>query len=314
MLIPTGYKKSFEAKSVFCYTAMPKFNIKMIIMKSFFPLIIYLLKQEMPIEYKAFFMMFSELVVDLMSPVVALSSIESLHNRAIEFVCLFQGLFPQTEHHMVFHFLIHLAKHIPVAGILKNWCSFGGERGNSFVKQFLSKGGANFELTMELKYYQFENQRLEKAYEFDMNEPITRSTDIGKILLSHKEFYIDNKNNNSSYFSYNPYRMLVYGEYYKSIEVPMSHYEASNFLDCLIKEIMKQCNSKEEAMDNSELFKLYCKHLELNEKYGRSWYRRINTHKTEASEMMFFDLIIILRTVQKLKKQKILTDEFDIIN
>ena len=50
--IPMGYKNSFEATSLFAYTQMSKFNVKMNIIKSIFPLIFFLLKNDMPVEYK----------------------------------------------------------------------------------------------------------------------------------------------------------------------------------------------------------------------------------------------------------------------
>jgi len=117
----------------------------------------------MPVQYRAFFMMFSELLIDFLSPIIDIGNIDALHNRAVEFVCLFQGLFPQTEHHIVFHFLIHIAKHIPLAGITKNWCSWGGERGNSWVKKFLKKGGRNFEYTLETRLHKHENNIMKKV-------------------------------------------------------------------------------------------------------------------------------------------------------
>eukprot|EP01035_Chromulina_nebulosa_P022227 gene22227-28781_t len=103
LIIPVGFKDTFEVKSLFVYTKTQKFNIKMNIIKSIIPLAMFLLDREMPTEYKALFMMFSELVVDLMSPVIDSSDIASdlLHYRVIEFLVLFQGFFPPTEHHMV---------------------------------------------------------------------------------------------------------------------------------------------------------------------------------------------------------------------
>jgi len=51
----------------------------------------------MPVQHRAFFMMYSELLIDFLSSVII--NIDALHhNRSVEFVCLFQGLFPQTEH------------------------------------------------------------------------------------------------------------------------------------------------------------------------------------------------------------------------
>ena len=70
--------------------------------------------------------------------------------------------------------------------------------------------------------------------------------------------------------------MLVYDEQLQCIDVAMNHFEATNFLNCLIKEIMKQCKNKEEAYERSEFFKLYCKHVDLSNNFSKTWYKRKN--------------------------------------
>ena len=305
LIIPVGFKDTFEVKSLFVYTKTQKFNIKMNIIKSIIPLVMFLLDREMPTEYKALFMMFSELVVDLMSPVIDSSDIASdlLHYRVIEFLVLFQGFFPPTEHHMVFHFLIHFAKHIKVAGIIKNWSSYAGERGNSFVKSFIKRGGANFEKTSSRKYYNHESSIIdsieESAFKVNSNGKFNRKSIIGRELLDSKVFFLDVNQS----FQYNPFRMLVYDEQLQCIDVAMNHFEATNFLNCLIKEIMKQCKNKEEAYERSEFFKLYCKHVDLSNNFSKTWYKRKNLDnstikRNETAEIMFFDFLVILYTIK----------------
>ena len=300
--VPMGYKNSFEATSIFAYTQMSKFNVKMNIIKSIFPLIFFLLRNDMPVEYRAIFMMFSELIVDLSSPVIDTSTINSLYENAIEFVNLFQGLIPHTEHHMVYHSLIHLPQHIPVAGLLKNWSSYAGERGNSIVKSFIKKGGANYEKTSNLRYNRHESVMLESdesPYNFNINGIIDRNSYMGRTLLDNREFYIDDT---KSSFVYNPFRMLIYGEQCECINTYMTHFEASNFLNSLIKEIMKQCRNMNEAKEKSELFSLYCLHLQLIQTYKTSWYKRTNIDVIyETTDIKFYDFLSILYAIRKNK-------------
>jgi len=86
---------------------MSKYNIKMNIIKSLFPLMFYLLRHDMPVEYRAMFMMFSEFIIDLSSPVIDTSTVNSLYEHSVEFVSLFQGFIPHSEHRMVIYSLIN---------------------------------------------------------------------------------------------------------------------------------------------------------------------------------------------------------------
>ena len=299
--IPMGYKNSFEATSIFAYTQMSKFSVKMNIIKSIFPLMFFLLRNDMPVEYRAIFMMFSELIIDLSSPVIDTSTIKSLYENAVEFVNLFQGFIPHTEHHMVYHSLIHLPQHIPVAGLLKNWSSYAGERGNSIVKSFIKKGGANYEKTSSLRYNRHESVMLESdesPYNFNINGIIDRISYMGRTLLDNREFYIDDTKS----FVYNPFRMLIYSEQCECINTYMTHFEASNFLNSLIKEIMKQCRNMNEAKEKSELFSLYCLHLHLIQTYKISWYKRTNIDVIyETTDIKFYDFLSILYAIRKNK-------------
>ena len=296
--IPMGYKDSFEVNSIFAYTQMSKYNIKMNIIKSLFPLMFFLLRHDMPVEYRALFMMFSEFIIDLSSPVIDTSTINSLYEHSVEYVSLFQGFIPHPEHRMVNHSLIHLPQHIPVAGLLKNWSSYAGERGNSVVKSFIKKGGANFEKTSSKQYNNYEIFMLdsdESPYNFNIDGIIDRSSYIGRTLLDNRELYIDNTKS----FVFNPFRMLVYDEQVENGDYYMTHFEATNFLNSLIKEIMKQCSDMNNAKKQSELFRLYCLHLQLTQTYKTTWYKRTSIDsKHETADIWFYDFLSILNSIR----------------
>ena len=101
---------------------------------------------------------------------------------------------------------------------------------------------------------------------------------------------------------YNPFRMLIYGEQCECINTYMTHFEASNFLNSLIKEIMKQCRNMNEAKEKSELFSLYCLHLHLIQTYKISWYKRTNIDVIyETTDIKFYDFLSILYAIRKNK-------------
>ena len=317
IIIPPGFKNHFEVKSLFVHTQMTKFNIKMNIIKSIFPLVMFLVHDDMPVEYKGVFMMFSEFIVNIMSPVIDSSTIDSLLFQSAEFVSLFQGYFPPSLHHMIWHFLIHMAPHIPIAGIIKNWSSYAGERGNNYVKSFIKKGGAQFEKTSSRSYYRHESSVFdieESAYKMNSNGKLNRKSIIGSVLLENKDLYIDSNND----FFHNPFRMLISlsDQRINYIGDHMNHFEGTCFLNCLIKEIMKQCKNRDEAHERSELFRLYSMHIDFCNDFGKSWYKRKNkdnsiiNKRTETVEIMFFDFLMILYSIQqqeKIPQQNIMT-------
>ena len=76
----------------------------------------------------------------------------------------------------------------------------------------------------------------ESPYNFDnMDGIIDRSSYIGRTLLDNQEFYIYNTKS----FVFNPFRMLVYDEQLESGSKDnyMNHFEATQFLNSLVKEI-----------------------------------------------------------------------------
>jgi hypothetical protein len=133
-----------------------------------------------------------------------------------------------------------------------------------------------------------------------MDGIIDRSSYIGRTLLDNQEFYIDNTKS----FVFNPFRMLVYDEQLESggKDNYMTHFEATQFLNSLIREIMKQCRSMNEAKNKSELFSLYCLHLQLTHTYKTSWYKKTNIdNKHETADIYFYDFLIILYSITRNK-------------
>jgi hypothetical protein len=58
--------------------------------------------------------------------------------------------------------------YIPVMGQVRGWWTYGGERGNSFIKRFLHKGGSNYERSTIERYAAVEAYNIQEAYDFDL--------------------------------------------------------------------------------------------------------------------------------------------------
>jgi len=96
-----------------------------------------------PYQYLLYFIMFSKLISDLSAPIIEDIEIEKLQNRAIEMVCIHEGMFPVSETHMVFHQLIDLPGFLRKFGPIRGWWTLPSERGISIIKQNLGKGNYN---------------------------------------------------------------------------------------------------------------------------------------------------------------------------
>jgi hypothetical protein len=159
----------------------------------------------------------------------------------------------------------------------------------------------------------------ESAFKMNSNGKYNRKSIIGSVLLENGDLHIDP--NNTTSFIHNPFRMLINfsDQRINYIDEPMNHFEGTCFLNCLIKEIMKQCKNRVEAYERSELFRLYCMHIDLCNKFGRSWYKRKNkdnstiNKRTETVDIMFYDFQMILYSIiqQQKKNQQLNLMEID---
>ena len=315
--VPMGMREEFEVRSIFVYINMLKFNVLLDIICVLMPII--MMFSNLSPTYKAFFMMFSNVMCKFTSPIIDKSEIDDLHNEILEVASLHQGLFPQTEHNVVVDDLILLAQHIKNAGIWKGWSSISGERFHQLVTSKVGRGGSSYDVTMSNKYYKQENLKLRTFFDFNIIEnenmddnnnnnnglSINSNSDnmtFKNIIKNNRDLIIRNYKNKNSIF-YNPFRMLVY-DANKTLqtkvftdESEMDEFECSDLLSCLIKEIMKATRNFDEAKSKSNLFKLYVKHQEFKQQYGSTWYKKlINTHIYEVV-MYFHDFLLLLLAI-----------------
>jgi hypothetical protein len=70
---------------------------------------------------------------------------------------------------MVYHQLVDIIKYIPVMGQVRGTWTYGGERGNAFVKKFLHRGGSNYEKATIERYAVVESYKIKEAYDFNIH-------------------------------------------------------------------------------------------------------------------------------------------------
>ena len=109
--LPVGTSSHYEVRNTFFKsTTILKFSTKLRMLTALMPLFVYL--SGMVTEYKIFFMMYSEDISSIFSPVLSTKEISILQDKLTEDVCLYQGLFPPPMHLMVFHLLIHCFRYM----------------------------------------------------------------------------------------------------------------------------------------------------------------------------------------------------------
>ena len=319
ILVPMGMREEFEVRSIFVYITMKKFNVLLDIICVLMPII--MIFSDLPLQYKAYFMMFSQAICKFTSPIVDKSEINDLHNKIVEIAILHNGLFPQTEHYVQMPSLVLLAKHIRNAGIWKGWATIAGERFHQLVKNKIGRGGANYAKTLATRYYKQENLKSRTFYDFSIEEKeeedyennidkeftINSNSDnitFNNIIKNNRELIIRNHNNNKTLF-YNPFRMLVYDanitlrtKVATANNGLMDDFEAEDLLNCLIKEIMKATKTVDEAKSKSDLFKLYVTYHDWKEQHGSKWFRKsLNNPIDGQVQISFLNFIWVINEI-----------------
>ena len=92
--------------------------------------------------YKNYFLMFSEDIINLLSPYFTDNEINDLYWNFVEDMALKEGLFPIFDTTLAGnHQIIDLPKYIHKFGIIKGWWAMAGERCLSTIKHFIPDGG-----------------------------------------------------------------------------------------------------------------------------------------------------------------------------
>lgn len=95
----------------------------------------------LPKEYKTLLRLISELVSDILSPLVSDAFIAELFMRTVEALCLWEGMFPDSEQYFSVHELLDIVDGMNKFGPVRGWWTLAGERFMGRIKSFCPKGG-----------------------------------------------------------------------------------------------------------------------------------------------------------------------------
>lgn len=198
ILVPYGHGSDISVRNMFSNKGYIRGTQIIHLFSSLMPLILTIAK-DYELAYKAFFLMLSRDVIELLSPEMSLEELKSgtLHKKILETVSLHEGLFPESESLFSWHQLIELASHIRLMGLLKNMSCLGGERAMPALKRHVPQGGMSYEVSVTKLYSLEEDARLEAAYDFDLDS--MHST--ANLLDQHKD--LRNQMHDQRYMSYN---------------------------------------------------------------------------------------------------------------
>eukprot|EP00981_Chlorochromonas_danica_P006248 scaffold1333_cov326-Ochromonas_danica.AAC.1 len=116
--------------------------------------------------YVSFMQHLAEVLCLLMSPITRAphknrdDDKSSLHAKVLEFLSVYEGLFPESEAHYIVHELAELPLFIEHFGPIKGWWSLSGERMLSKLKQFSCTGGRAFMKSIWKRYFEYDFARV----------------------------------------------------------------------------------------------------------------------------------------------------------
>lgn len=202
--------------------------------------------QKYPNEYLYFYCMFSSYVSELMAPMIPDNAIDSLYDRAVEIVSVYEGIFPVSETKMIHHQLIDLPHFIKQFGPLRGWWTLPSERSIAQIKREMggNKGGRNYPKRVYKREYSKEYLRQREIYLNKDN------------LYQDKQYYF--KRNNIEEFT--GYKMEVIwnnNPKYKHTKINLSEYECENYLTFLILQTKLIQPDEEKRIQDSPLYRLF---------------------------------------------------------
>lgn len=207
---------------------------------------------------KCFLDIISSDLNDLLAPTFPDPSwFDALHIRVVETVGTNESAFPDSESTLLWHQLVHFAKHIPQMGPLAGWWCFSGERAMSSVKDFVPEGGQSMEKVVMNNFDSAERAKTRAAYNFSKSSELFQ----GDTQIS--------KNPNGGYVvTYNSLRFELLTDITSTFEGQYTLYEMNKLLDAMIQEVFKQTGSEVEALNSSPVYRLYFVH-KLHTHQGR---------------------------------------------
>jgi hypothetical protein len=155
IVLPFGHKTSNSFRFLFRQTGYLKGNDKIKWLTTYLKFT--LIFSDLVVEYKNFLSLLSDLIADVLSPVVTDAFIADLFMRTVEALCLWEGMFIDSEQYFSVHELLDIVDSLAQFGPARGWWALAGERFMAKVKNFCPKGGANCLKVLFDRFVLYEN-------------------------------------------------------------------------------------------------------------------------------------------------------------
>jgi hypothetical protein len=253
---PSGYSRDYEVRFVFQRTGMMKTDM---LLKWIINLVDFTMSAfpNMPEAYKNFHSRLSFDFSEMYSPVIISEEwIDQTFKLYNETLVNFECYYPEYESKLTWHHLLCDIQHMKNAGPFLLWWAFGGERGNSVVKDFVPVCGANPDKVFYNRYCRFEDRQREKAYNFDPEK-------LEEILYTHPIFSSDycyswdTDSDGNRRLLYSDERTLLRRQIYFKRGDRLSEEEYEGMLETIYINIKKRCETFAECLHSSSFFRMY---------------------------------------------------------
>ena len=155
IVLPFGQKTSNSFRFIFRQTGYLKGNDKIKWLTVFLKFT--LIFSDLVEQYKNFLSLLSDLISDILSPVVTDEYIADLFMRTVEALCLWELMLLDSEQDFAVHELLDIVDSLAQFGPARGWWALAGERFMAKVKNFCPTGGANCLKTLFERFVSYEN-------------------------------------------------------------------------------------------------------------------------------------------------------------
>jgi hypothetical protein len=166
ILVPLGYSQEFQVENPFQQTDVLNMIGKFHVSTTLMELIMHWSYEPFDIAYKAFYLMLSKVLLQLMQRNNRTDdeTLIVLDLKLKEIVALHEGLFPLGCQDFINHQLADLVYGIRIFGTLHCFNSFALERAGGIFKKLLKKGGKTTEIGIMNKYDKLEEDTIKLVY------------------------------------------------------------------------------------------------------------------------------------------------------
>lgn len=259
ILLPSGYSNCIQVTDAFQHPERTNSHACKMLLMVLLPYV--LDRTDLGGEYKIFFHMLAEDLIDMYRPNISEENIEDIHNRILETVCIHEGMFPPYECTFSWHQLIDLPHMIRKLSTLEGWTGFWGEKHLGILKRQCPGGGASNDATIMNRIIRLETAHTTAAFS-------TPSESDSPQIRAFRDSCFDRRfmsSKNDDEYTYTFHRITPVDEIrYTGKPTPqnLSDFESQKLLLLMIDEIRRQSRNRAHALEQSGLFRLHISYTE----------------------------------------------------